>query len=194
VLLFMAAAAPELVSRDLRSKVLPLYFSRPLHRSDYAFAKLAALITAGWLILAAPLLVIFLGGAFSLPGDKVWREFTDFIGGLLGATVMAIVYAACALLIAALLSRRMVAAGAIVGVFLVTSTVGVAVSAIIGGDGDRIGRLFGPTLLVQSTNLWCFGGDPKHFGSFGLIYPVASALLAAIAAGLLLVRYRKVAA
>ncbi len=30
VLLFVATAAPELVSRDLRSKVLPLYFSRPI--------------------------------------------------------------------------------------------------------------------------------------------------------------------
>src|SRR5689334_1053419 len=39
VLLFLAIVAPELVSRDLRAHVLPLYFSRPLRRSDYALAK-----------------------------------------------------------------------------------------------------------------------------------------------------------
>ena len=43
--LFCAIAGPELVSRDLRTGVLPLYFSRPLARSDYALAKWAALVT-----------------------------------------------------------------------------------------------------------------------------------------------------
>ena len=46
VVLFCAIVAPELVSRDLRGGVLPLYFSRPMTRSDYALAKLAALVTA----------------------------------------------------------------------------------------------------------------------------------------------------
>ena len=35
VTIFIAAQAPELVSRDLRSHVLPLYFCRPLRRGDY---------------------------------------------------------------------------------------------------------------------------------------------------------------
>ena len=38
-MLFCAVVAPELVSRDLRGGVLPLYFSRPLTRIDYALAK-----------------------------------------------------------------------------------------------------------------------------------------------------------
>jgi ABC-2 type transport system permease protein len=46
MIIFIAAQAPELVSRDLRSHVLPLYFSRPLSRTDYPFAKLIALILA----------------------------------------------------------------------------------------------------------------------------------------------------
>ena len=45
MIIFVAAQAPELVSRDLRSHVLPLYFSRPLRRMDYPLAKLAAFIT-----------------------------------------------------------------------------------------------------------------------------------------------------
>jgi len=39
VTIFIAAQAPELVSRDLRSHVLPLYFCRPLRRGDYPLAK-----------------------------------------------------------------------------------------------------------------------------------------------------------
>ena len=39
VIFFVAIVAPELVSRDLRSGVLPLYFSRPLRAADYVAAK-----------------------------------------------------------------------------------------------------------------------------------------------------------
>src|SRR5207237_181019 len=46
VLLFLAVVAPELVCRDLRAHVLPLYFSRPIARPDYALAKLVAMVSA----------------------------------------------------------------------------------------------------------------------------------------------------
>ena len=48
VTIFIAAQAPELVSRDLRSRVLPLYFCRPLRRGDYPLAKFLALAAALW--------------------------------------------------------------------------------------------------------------------------------------------------
>ena len=41
--IFLAAQAPELVVNDIRHRVLPLYFSRPMSRIDYVAAKLAAL-------------------------------------------------------------------------------------------------------------------------------------------------------
>ncbi|HEY2795359.1 MAG TPA: ABC transporter permease subunit [Micromonosporaceae bacterium] len=193
VLLFLATAAPELVSRDLRSKVLPLYFSRPIRRSDYALAKLGALASAIFLLIAVPLLIIFLGGAFSLPSGKLWHEFTDFLGGLVGAAVMAIVYASIGLLVSSLLARRMVAAAAIVGVFLVTGTVGAAVAALGGGgDSELIGRALGPTQLVESLNVWMVGGNPKHFGHFGWAYLIETIVGTALLVWLLLQRYRTV--
>src|SRR5262249_61793179 len=45
VLLFLATAAPELVSRDLRNQTLPLYFSPPIPRTAYALATCAARAT-----------------------------------------------------------------------------------------------------------------------------------------------------
>jgi ABC-2 type transport system permease protein len=196
VLIFLATAAPELVSRDLRSKVLPLYFSRPLGRGDYVWAKLAALVSSVFVILAVPMLVIFLGGAFSLHGsDVIWREFTDFLGGLGAAAVTAILYSVVALLIASLVARRMLAAAAIVGVFLVTSAVGAAITVILQDtSGGRWGNIIGPQLLATALNQWSFGGDPKNIGSFGYVYLIAAVILTAVCAGLLLVRYRKVAA
>ncbi len=194
VLLFVATAAPELVSRDLRGKVLPLYFSRPIRRADYALAKLAALISSVWLIIAVPLFVMFLGGAFSLPGDKIWREFTDFVGGLIGAGIMAVIYSVFALLIASLLARRMIAAASIVAVFLVTSGVAAAVIGVAGPSGEKVGRLLSPGVVTQSLNTWMLGGDPKAWGSFGWAYLIEGVVLVLICVGLLLVRYRRVAA
>ena len=194
VLLFVASAAPELVSRDLRSKVLPLYFSRPILRQDYAASKLAALVSAVWLTVALPLTVMFLGAAFSLPAGKIWREFTDYLGGLVGAAVMAIIYGVVGLLVASLLGRRMVAAASIVAVFLMTSAVAAAVIGVAGPDGERIGRFLGPGPLTQTVNTWLLAGDPKQWGSFGWAYIIVSLILVLICAGLVLVRYRKVAA
>ena len=54
IIFFVAICAPELVSRDLRAGVLPLYFSRPLRSADYVTAKVAALATAVWLLLGVP--------------------------------------------------------------------------------------------------------------------------------------------
>ena len=51
MLIFVAAQAPEMVSRDLRSHVLPLYLSRPLRRLDYPLAKYAAFSAACLLVI-----------------------------------------------------------------------------------------------------------------------------------------------
>ena len=51
-ILLVAVQAPELLGRDVRYRVLTLYFSRALLREDYALAKLAALTTA--VLILAP--------------------------------------------------------------------------------------------------------------------------------------------
>jgi len=44
--LYVASQAPQSVSRDLRFKTVPLYFSRPIETADYVRAKFAALASA----------------------------------------------------------------------------------------------------------------------------------------------------
>ncbi len=124
MILFCAVVAPELVSRDLRAKVLPLYFSRPLRRTDYALAKFAALVTAVWLMLAGPLPLMFLGGVFSADGMTAVRaEIGHWLQGLVVAVVFAVVLGSLALLVASLTARRAVAAALIVAVFLITTPI-----------------------------------------------------------------------
>jgi ABC-2 type transport system permease protein len=194
VLLFCAAVAPELVSRDLRSGVLPLYFSRPLTRADYAFAKLAAMVTAVWLLLAGPLLFIFVGGVFSVDGPgAVWDEVLDLLPGLLHAGIHALVFGSLSLLIASLAGRRAVAAAMIVAVFLVTTPI-VGVLSIAGGEtAKQLALLASPISALDGVGNWLFGMTGIDVGPFGPVYGVAVAGLIAACVLLVLARYRKVA-
>ena len=73
VIVFIAAQAPELVSRDLRSHVLPLYFCRPLRRGDYPLAKYLALTAALLILIEVPLLILYVGTIASAKGGSaIW--------------------------------------------------------------------------------------------------------------------------
>ncbi|GGM22010.1 MULTISPECIES: ABC transporter permease subunit [Micromonospora] len=202
VIFFVAVVAPELVSRDLGSGVLPLYFSRPLPRSDYALAKLLALATALWLLLGGPQLLMFLGAAFTTGEGMrgVWNELLDLLPGLLYAGLWAAVFASIGLLVASLTSKRAFAAGGIVAVFLMTTPVVGILSIMPSQTVNELALLASPSTLVSGTGAWALGdllfppgqGGPP-IGDFGPVYAVAAVALVAAAVALLLTRYRKVA-
>lgn len=197
VILFCAVVAPELVSRDLRNATLPLYFSRPLRRTDYAWAKLGALVAAAWLLLAGPQLLMYVGGVFTVDGwSAIWEETRDFGGGLAYAAINAAVFGTIALLIASLIGRRAVAAGAVVAAFLVTTpVVGVLIAA--GGEtAAQLAGLFSPSTLVYGVRGWLFGvsaADP-YPGDWGALYGGVTVALLTVCVALLLERYRRVQA
>ena len=190
VVLFAAVAAPELVSRDLRNRVLPLYFSRPLRPDDYALAKLAALVSALWLLLAVPLLLMYVVAVFSMDGlGGVWDETGDAAAGLAYAGITAMVVGVLALLVASLISRRAVAAGVVVAVFLVTLPV-VELVQELGTPGSTVTALVGliaPSSLVGGVRKWLFdGGD-----MIGAWYVVTAVALLLAGSALLVARYRR---
>ena len=121
MIIFVAAQAPELVSRDLRSHVLPLYFCRPLRRIDYPLAKLAAFITACLAIIEIPLVLLYLGTvAQSHSPHAIWTQTRAFIPGLLVGLMWAVLLAAIGLALASLSGRRAYATGAIAIYFFLT--------------------------------------------------------------------------
>lgn len=195
VLLFLAVVAPELVCRDLRSRVLPLYFSRPLRRTDYALAKLAAMVSAVWLLLAGPLLLMFLGGVFAQTGGArgAWREFTDFLGGLGYAAMTAVVLGAVAVPLASLSARRAVAAVIIVASFVVTTPIIGVLDAVGGTTAQQLAPLLNPVGVLAGLEGWIYRTHTPDIGGYGPLYlAVAVALVGACVAALLF-RYRKVA-
>ena len=191
--LFVATAGPELVSRDLGSGVLPLYFSRPMRRSDYALAKLGALVTAVLLLLGAPQLVIFLGGAFSTDDGLhgVWDEAVLLGGGLLFSAAHAALIGSIGLLISSLTRRRAFAAAGVVAVFTVPTAV-TGIIAVLGGETTRqLALLANPLGVLIGLRAWLFTDDGPDIGRFGPLYALTALALVGLCTVGLLTRYRR---
>jgi ABC-2 type transport system permease protein len=189
-LIFLAVVAPELVSRDLRNSLLPLYFSRPLRRTDYALVRLAALTTAIFLLVAGPMTVVFLVGAFG--EGKLLDQIVDVLGGYALAAVYAILFSTVGLVVASIASRRAFAAGAIAAVFMVTLPIAGVLMELGNNTLRQVAGVFSPILLMQGIGEWWFEDQHPFIGSYGWLYGTVAALLSALCVGLLLLRYRKV--
>ena len=77
---FVASQAPALISRDLRFRTITLYLARPLRRTTYVLVRVASLTVATFALIAAPLLLMYVGGLLAdLP---LGRETGRFLGAL----------------------------------------------------------------------------------------------------------------
>ena len=156
VTIFIAAQAPELVSRDLRSHVLPLYFSRPIRRGDYPLAKYIALTAALLLLIEVPLLVTYVGTIASAgsAGTTVLKETRALIPGLGVGLMWAVLMAAIGLVLASLTGRRAYATGIVAIACFLTWTVSEVLIQAEGGvtstsTGARIAGLFSPFNILD---------------------------------------------
>jgi ABC-2 type transport system permease protein len=201
ITIFIAAQAPELVSRDLRSHVLPLYFSRPIRRGDYPLAKYIALTAALLLLIEIPLLVLYVGTIASAKnGHAVWNETKALIPGLGVGLMWAVLMAAVGLVLASLTGRRAYATGIVAISCFLTWTVSEVLIQAEGGmtstsTGARIAGLFSPFNILDGIRIWLGGtspGEDANPGHFGPLYGVVGVLLLAACLGGLAARYRKV--
>lgn len=200
--MFLAVVGPELVCRDQHTRTLSLYFARPLRRSDYALARLGGLISALWLVLAAPLLLMFVGAALST--KKGAGEVADAAGhlatGLAHAATHAVLLGSLSLLIASLIRRRAVAAAAIVGAFLAGAPI-VALTEGLGGSAgtSELVSIVHPPTALSYLDAWLYSSGNWGYNSAHHIANgpfLAGYVLVATAASvaLLVTRYRKVSA
>ncbi len=194
--IFVAVQAPELVSRDLRSHVLPLYLSRPLRRLDYPLAKYAAFTIACLLVLEIPLLLLYLGTLVSATGGAmIWDETRALAAGAGLAALWAVLLAGIGLLLASLTGRRAFATGGIAIVFFLSWTVAGLISGLLNSSA---GALFSPFTVLDEVRQWLGGaavpgGTPAPGGAGPLFGVMFAALLAGSLAGLA-ARYRRVGA
>jgi ABC-2 type transport system permease protein len=216
--LYLAAVAPELISRDIRNRTLPLYFSRPLRRVDYPIAKMAALFSAMLCLTAIPQLLLYIGTISSLHGgSQVWHETRAFVPGLELALLYSAVFTAAAALLSCFTGRRAFATGAVAifffGSWVVSSAMvhltgyrehyvhnpdggGTIVTLSGASTGSKISGLLNPANLLEGLREWVVGRAPDNApvpypGSFGAVYLVVTVVFTALCAFLLIRRYQK---
>ncbi|CAM5365210.1 hypothetical protein SMICM304S_07687 [Streptomyces microflavus] len=132
--LFIAAQAPQAVSRDLRFKSVPLYFSRPIERADYVVAKLAATASALFILTGAPLLVLYVG---SLLAKFDFVDQTKWFGqGLVSVALLSVLFAGLGLVMAALTPRRGFGVAAVIAVLTISYGAVSTVQAIAWETGS----------------------------------------------------------
>ncbi|MFG2915820.1 ABC transporter permease [Kitasatospora sp. NPDC048298] len=201
VSVFLASQAPVLFSRDLRYQTVPLYFSRPITRTDYVRAKFGAMVCAQLLLMAAPLLVLYIGAL--LGGMDFAHNTGHFLYGLVAALLYALVPTSVAVVIAAATPRRGFGVAAIMGYLAVSAALGAAVVGIshtgtTDSDAAQWVSLISPTELVESLVNELFGlgdGLDRRHAPGGLGLAVFALVAAAMVVGsyrLLLRRYRNV--
>ncbi|MEU4158897.1 ABC transporter permease [Actinoplanes sp. NPDC026670] len=195
IIFFTAIVAPQLVSRDLRSGTLPLYFSRPLRAADYVSAKFAAMVSAIWLLLGVPQFIMFLGAVFTTKdGVKgVFNEIGDLLPGWGYSLLWALMFAAIGLLVASFTGKQAFAAGGIVAVFLVTTPIVGVLSSLPSTTANQLAFLGSPMTLLAGVGQWMGGRFDLELGRFGPIYGIEAVCLIAACLLILLARYRKVA-
>ncbi|MFF8957650.1 ABC transporter permease [Streptomyces sp. NPDC014894] len=197
--LYLASQAPQSVSRDLRFKTVPLYFSRPIERADYVLAKYGAMASALFILTGVPLLILFLGSLLAK------MDFADQAAGfgqsLVSAALMSVLFGGIALVLAAFTPRRGFGVAAIIAT-LTISSVAVTVVQEIARATDSIDvikwfGLFSPTSLidgVQTAFLGATSGFPGEAGpgaGVGVIYLLVVLALIAGSYAVLMRRYRK---
>jgi ABC-2 type transport system permease protein len=196
--IFLASQSPTVVAPDLRYRVLPLYLSRPVTIVEYVAAKVVAMTTALFLMVAVPLTLIYIGELLvDLPGPP---ESKGYFGALAMALLLALLLSSFGLAIASLTPRRGLGVASVIALYLLTSASVPVVFEALNSTGHESEAAWAwlahPFWLVDAVQVWLFGTTPNipdgtyPTGPFPAIIVV---LLIAVALSALAARYRKAA-
>src|ERR1700728_190281 len=212
---FVAVQAPELLSRDLRSRVPPLSFARPIKTIDYPLAKYLAFTAACLVMTEVPLLLLYAGSIANVHGGSaVWDQTKALIPGLLVGLMWAVVLAAISLFLASLTARRAFATGMVAIFFLAMYTLAEILLQVENHVGlqaqpfspqtpppvpmaEKISGLFSPYTLFDGVRMWVGGrgttvvDNVLNPGGFGAVYALVLIALLALSLAGLAARYRK---
>ena len=146
--------APPLISRDLSNNALPLYLCRPLSRAEYVLGKMTVVVFLLSLITWIPGLLIFFFQA-SLAGlSWLWANLWMIQAIFSGSMVWIILLSLLALAVSSLLRWRVVASGAMVGLFFVPSAFGAIINQLF---LTRAGNLLSLWATIDSIWRGLFG-------------------------------------
>jgi len=161
--LFCAFQTPELVTGDLQHRVLALYFSRALQRSDYVLARIGALTTGLFIVGLLPHIVLLFGQYFAAPDliAAIKASLPTLPRIVAAALVVAVLLSTVSLTIAAVIRRRPFATVAILAVFMLASAF-VMPLVMTRPDKMRYVILASPMMTGVGVTSWIFDTTTVH--------------------------------
>jgi ABC-2 type transport system permease protein len=163
IVLFVAAMASDLVGTDRRNNILPLYFSRPLERSDYVLSKVAALTLGLQALTLVPQLLTFLGNWLGADDSGAWfsDNAADLPAILVSAILVSAEYAAIAIVVATFATKRAIALVSILGVLLVSMIATGILAELLPRAGGAAVMLASPNYVTRAVTLVVFDAMPR---------------------------------
>lgn len=145
---------PPLVARDLRNNALPLYLCRPFSRTEYVIGKMSVLLILLSAMTWVPQLILFLFQSY-LEGfrwfiSNLWIASAIFIASVVWILLLALLSQA----ISALVKWRVVASGALLGLFFIPSIFGEVVNNLF---MTRWGNIISLGALIKNVTSGLFG-------------------------------------
>jgi ABC-2 type transport system permease protein len=145
---------PPLVARDLRNNALPLYLCRPFTRAEYVLGKMAVLFILLSAMTWVPQLLLFAFQSY-LEGaswfvDHLWIANAIFVSSIVWILLLALLSQA----ISALVKWRVVASGALLGLFFIPSVFGEVVNQLF---RTRLGSIISLNANIRNVTAGLFG-------------------------------------
>jgi ABC-2 type transport system permease protein len=149
---FLAAlAGPGLIAPDLANNALPLYFSRPLSRSEYVIARFATILGILSLITWIPGLLLF--GMQTGMADSKWFNLNWQLAPAMvaGFAIWLLLVSMVALASSAVAKVKIVSGALVLGFFFILSGASVMINGVF-----RVtwGHALNPSWA--SRRIWCF--------------------------------------
>lgn len=199
VALFCAVAAPELTGRDQRSRTLTLYFSRALSRTDYVSAKLAAMVTALFLLNFIPQTLLLLGNALATKDVSAYLgdNGDDMLPIAASSLMISLVMGAVSMAISSQSSRRAISTVSVLGFFLITLALSDILISTLSAGSRGFSLLIAPMSTLDGYIYWVFNTAPATNSALakadqdGIVYFLVCIAYIAAGTGWLYRRYAK---
>lgn len=158
IVLFCAVVAPEIIGRDQRYSILPLYFSRAIQRTDYVAAKLIGLFVALLAVVLIPQVLLFAGSAVATQEITSYlQDNVSDLGPMLASSIaVAAFLTVISLAVASTTSNRAFASGMILAYFVIFASLGGILIDTTTGDFRKYSVLLSPFDVMQGTVHWFF--------------------------------------
>ncbi len=159
--LLTVVVAPPLISRDLANNALPLYLSRPFTRKEYVVGKMSVILIMLSLITWIPGLILFLLQAYLEGAGWLGNNLRLAAAIFMSSFVWSVVLGILSLSVSAWLKWRVVASGALLGIFFIPSAFGEIINELF---RTRMGHLISLGAIMNSIWRGFFGLFQRQTG------------------------------